>query len=43
MLSVVTSLRAQNRPVVDYLIHACRAACLGKLPPSLLPADSSTP
>jgi len=43
MLSVVTSLRAQNRPVLDYLIHACRAARLGKLPPSLLPADSSTP
>lgn len=43
MLTVVTTLRAQNRPVLDYLIHACRAARLGKLAPSLLPADSSTP
>ena len=43
MLTVVTTVRAQNRPVLDYLIHACRAARLGKLAPSLLPADSSTP
>jgi hypothetical protein len=43
MLTVVTSLRAQNRPVLDYLIHACRAARQGKPAPSLLPADSSTP
>ena len=28
MLTVVTSLRAQNRPVLDYLIHACRTASL---------------
>lgn len=43
MLTVVTSLRAQNRPVLDYLIHTCRAARQGKPAPSLLPADSSTP
>lgn len=43
MLTVVTSLRSQNSPVLDYLIHACRAARQGQLAPSLLPVDSSTP
>jgi hypothetical protein len=36
-------LRSQNRPVLDYLVEACRAARQGKLPQSLLPAESSTP
>jgi transposase len=43
MLTVVTTLRSQNRPVLDYLVEACRAARQGKLPQSLLPAESSTP
>ena len=43
MLTVTTTLRAQNRSVLEYLIHACRAARQGKPAPSLLPADSSTP
>jgi transposase len=43
MLTVVTSLRSQNRPVLDYLVHACRAARQGQIPPSLLPAPSNTP
>ncbi|MGJ3245824.1 MAG: IS66 family transposase [Elainellaceae cyanobacterium] len=37
MLTVVTSLRAQNRPVLEYLVQACRAA------PSLLPTEDCTP
>jgi len=36
-------LRSQNRPVLDYLVEACRAARQGQPTPSLLPADSSTP
>jgi len=43
MLTVVTTLRSQNRPVLDYLVEACRAARQGQPTPSLLPADSSTP
>lgn len=43
MLTVVTTLRSQNRPVLDYLVEACRAARQGQPPPSLLPADSATP
>jgi transposase len=43
MLTVATSLRSQNRPVLDYLVDACRAARNGQIPPSLLPAASSTP
>lgn len=43
MLTVVTTLRSQNRPVLDYLVEACRAARQGQSAPSLLPADSSTP
>jgi len=43
MLTVVTTLRSQNRPLLDYLVDACRAARLGQPAPSLLPADSSTP
>jgi hypothetical protein len=29
--------------VLDYLVDACRAARNGQIPPSLLPAASSTP
>lgn len=43
ILTVVTTLRSQNRPVLDYLVDACRAARQGQPAPSLLPADSSTP
>lgn len=43
MLTVVTSLRSQNRPVMDYLVDACRAARNGQLPPSLLPTSSNSP
>ncbi|MFM7424389.1 MAG: IS66 family transposase [Elainella sp.] len=38
MLTVVTTLRTQNRPVLEYLIEACRAARQGQPAPSLLPA-----
>jgi transposase len=37
MLTVTTSLRAQNRSVLDFLTQACRATRLGLQPPSLLP------
>jgi transposase len=43
MLSVVTTLRSQNRPVLDYLVEACRAARQGQPAPSLLPTDTATP
>jgi transposase len=43
MLTVVTSLRAQNRPVLEYLVQACRATRQGLLAPSLLPVEDSTP
>jgi len=43
MLTVVTSLRAQNRPVLEFLVQACRASRHGQLPPSLLPIQDSTP
>jgi transposase len=43
MLTVVTTLRAQDRPVLDYLVEACRAARQGLPSPSLLPTGSSTP
>lgn len=43
MLTVVTTLRSQNRPVLDYLVEACRAARQGQPAPSLLPAVSTTP
>jgi transposase len=43
MLTVVTTLRAQNRPVLEYLVEACRAARQGQPAPSLLPTGSSTP
>lgn len=43
MLTVVTTLRAQKRPVLEYLVEACRAARQGLPPPSLLPTQSTTP
>lgn len=43
MLTVVTTLRAQNRPVLEYFVEACRAARQGYPAPSLLPIDISTP
>lgn len=43
MLTVVTTLRSQNRSVLDYLTEACRAARQGKSAPSLLPTSVSTP
>lgn len=43
MLTVVTTLRSQNRPVLEYLVEACRTARQGKSAPSLLPANTGTP
>ena len=37
MLTVTTSLRAQNRSVLDFLTQACRSARFGLESPSLLP------
>lgn len=42
MLTVVTTLRAQKRPVLEYLVEAC-AARQGLPAPSLLPTQSTTP
>jgi hypothetical protein len=42
MRIVMTSLRSQNRPVLDYLVDAYRAARNGQLP-SLLPVPGNTP
>ena len=38
ILTVVMTLRRQNRDVLDYLAAACKAATLGIPAPSLLPA-----
>ena len=43
MLTVVTTLRAQNRPVLEYLVQACRATRQGQSAPSLLPGENATP
>lgn len=43
MLTVVTSLRSQNRPVLEYLVQACRATRQGQPTPSLLPTQDCTP
>jgi transposase len=40
ILTVVTTLRQQNRDVLAYLTAACEAQHLGLPPPSLLPLDS---
>ena len=37
MLTVTTSLHAQNRSVLDFLTQACRSARFGLESPSLLP------
>lgn len=42
MLTVVTTLRAQKRPVLEYLVDACRAARQGSPAPSLLPLNTCT-
>jgi transposase len=46
VLTAVTTLRQQNRDVLDYLTEACAAAIRGDEPPSLLPhcsvSDTST-
>jgi transposase len=42
MLTVVTSLKAQQRDVLDFLSQSCRAARLGLPPPSLLPQTQSS-
>ncbi len=43
MLTVTTSLQAQNRSVLDFLTQACRAARFGLEPPSLLPGLPLSP
>jgi transposase len=43
MLTVATSLRAQNRSVLEYLVQACRASRQGLPAPSLLPTQDCTP
>jgi len=37
ILTAVTTLRQQQRDVLDYLTEACAAAVCGAQPPSLLP------
>lgn len=37
VLTTVTTLRQQNRDVLEYLTEACAAAIQGRSPPSLLP------
>ncbi|MEM9117852.1 MAG: transposase [Cyanobacteria bacterium P01_F01_bin.56] len=37
MLTVITTLKAQNRSVLDFLTQACRATRFGNETPSLLP------
>ena len=41
MLTVTTSLKSQNRNILDFLTQACYAARLGLPPPSLIPQTSS--
>jgi hypothetical protein len=43
VLTAVTTLRQQNRDVLDYLTEACAAAMRGDQAPSLLPEASSIP
>jgi hypothetical protein len=42
MLTVVTSLRSQNRNVLDFMIEAIKASRQGSSPPSILPQSSSS-
>jgi hypothetical protein len=39
MLTAVTTLKSQQRNVLDYLTVAMRAHLLGQVAPSLLPAS----
>jgi hypothetical protein len=41
MLTVVTSLRSQNRNVLDFMTEAVRASRQGSSPPSLLPQENT--
>jgi transposase len=43
LLTVVTTLRQQERDVLDYLTAACTAAVCGQPAPSLLPGSSACP
>ena len=43
MMTVHTTLRQQQRNVLEYLCAACRAAINGQLPPTLLPGSTATP
>jgi hypothetical protein len=43
LLTVVTTLRQQERDVLDYLTMACTAALWGQPAPSLLPASPACP
>ena len=42
MLTVVTTLKQQQRNVLDYLTAACEAALRNEPAPSLLPASQET-
>ncbi len=42
MLTVVTSLRSQNRNVLEFMTDAVRASRQGSSPPSLLPQERSS-
>ena len=42
MLTVVTSLRSQNRNVLEFMTEAIRASRRGSASPSLLPKESSS-
>lgn len=39
----MTTLRQQQRDVLDYLTLACQAVTLGSAPPSLVPAAPPAP
>lgn len=41
ILTAVTTLKQQRRPLLDYLERACRAVASGQCAPSLLPAASA--
>lgn len=43
MLTVVMSLRLQQRDVLDYMTAACQAQLHGYEPPALVPSTRHTP
>lgn len=43
LMTVVTSLNAQHRSVLDFLCHSIQAAREGTVPPALLPQSDSEP